>query len=190
MITLGNITREGDPQRRMRALATVLAALAVVAVTAAPTPAAAQQRVLTRACAPSSGTQTMASEDTYTKANVNLCVSVEQRDDGTKVIRADLSGDYFYYWGAAWYSDCPTYCYMKGAFKLRKDGREVAAEPFHRRWSGSNLTVTQTFEADSGHHEVHFEALKYGGYWRDERITTAYEGDHISMNIHVGVDVP
>jgi hypothetical protein len=148
--------------------------------------------VLARTCTPSSGTQTFLSTDEWSKANTNLCVSVEQRDDGTKVIKADLSADFFYCWGTAWYSDCPTECCIKGQFTLRNDGGPRVDHSFHRMWrNAKSFTVTETIPVGSGHYRVSTDALKYGGYWRDARFTSDDKHDDISIHgLHVEVDVP
>ncbi|WP_424534276.1 hypothetical protein ACOZ38_28705 [Sphaerisporangium viridialbum] len=181
-------------QSRRRAIATGLTALAFVTATAAPasataSPPASHQRVLAHTCVPSSGAKTFLSTDKWSKANTKLCVSVEQNADGTKVIKADLSGDFYYYWGAAWYADCSSACNLNGAFTLRKD-RDTTFPYFSEKWSGTSVTVTRTFPVDSGHYRLSFIGFKYGGYWHDKRYTSGDTGDHISIYLDAEVDVP
>ncbi|MEV4375199.1 hypothetical protein AB0J71_49725 [Nonomuraea sp. NPDC049637] len=172
-----------------------MAALAIVAA-AAPTPATAStltatsHHVLAGTCEPSSGTKTFLSWDEYSKGNLRLCATVGVSADGTKTIHAGVSGDFFYYWGAAWYDDCPSYCVMDGAFKVRMDQQGEVSFPSFTRWTGRNGNASYAFPAESGHYyRINFYARKYGGYWRDDRYRSDDTRDEMFPDLTVGVYV-
>lgn len=174
-----------------------MTALAFVAAAAVPAPAVASahpvahQRALAATCDPSSGSQTFYSYDKWSKGNVLLCASVLQRADGTYAIEATFKGDFFYYWGAAWYSEdkCIFGCHLTGNFHLQKPAGVDVFGPIGTTLQGRHGTATHTYEGlTSGHYRVRAGVTKEGGYWRNEG-----QGDssRIGMNtLAVEVDIP
>ncbi|MER5325604.1 hypothetical protein [Streptosporangium roseum] len=197
--------RRGDPrhrssstsgvrreQSRRRGIATGLTALAFLAAAAAPASAAvstrpaAHQSVLASTC----DRNTFFSGDQWSKGNVQLCVDVLQRADGTKALQASFYGDFYYYWGAAWYSDgdCIYGCHLTGRFALRKDGGAPAFGGISATLSGNSGSASHTFEVDSGRYQLTAGVHKEGGYWRNQGNISSSE---LQMNtLKVDVTVP
>jgi hypothetical protein len=156
------------------------------AVASAP---AARQRVLASTCDPSSGTRTFYSWDEYSKGNARLCVTVLQRGDGTATMQANFSSDFFYYWGAAWYSDgtCIFGCFLNGHFTLYKDNAELHTQYFGEPLRGNSGYASHSFDVGSGHYRLDANLHKEGGYWRNEGHTAS---SAVPIHMKLEVDVP
>jgi hypothetical protein len=177
------------------------ATLALTGTTAIPTPAVAsarpavQHKVLADTCDPTSGTRTYYSLYKWSKANARLCVQVNQRADGSKALYVYYGADFFYYWGAAWYSDCRSaeWCTVTGRFTLRRgNGALVGESNFRRDPEGdNNVYAANTFNVDSGRWRVEVAVEKSMGYWAFNRNNPAEVEDRVRMNdFAVEVDVP
>jgi hypothetical protein len=181
---------------------TLTAALALTGTTAIPTSAvasarpAAHHKVLADTCDPVSGTRAYHSLYRWSKANARLCVQVQQRADGSKALYVDYDADFFYYWGAAWYSDCRSaqeWCTVTGNFTLRRgNGALVEQSNFSSRPAGSgHVYASKSFNVDSGRWRVEAAVEKRTGYWAFNRNKQAEVEDVVKMNdFAVEVDVP
>ncbi|MFG6200510.1 hypothetical protein [Nonomuraea sp. JJY05] len=111
-----------------------------------------------------------------------MCASVLKRANGTHAIQATFSGDFFYYWGAAWYEEgkCVFGCHLKGRFWLNKPTGSPVPGEISATLNGRHATDTHTFEGlTSGRYKVTAGVTKEGGYWRNEGQA---DSSRISMN--------
>ncbi|GAA3016876.1 hypothetical protein GCM10017559_45690 [Streptosporangium longisporum] len=122
-----------------------------------------------------------------------MCVGGEGRPDGTRAIRAHLSGDFFYQWVGLWYDDCPSECNLNGHFTLTDTSTGATSQsPYLSKiWGGNrNGSLTHTFEVSSGIYKISFSGRKYGGYWRDGRFQSSDTDDEMSISgLEVTVDI-
>ncbi|MDP9850487.1 hypothetical protein [Streptosporangium lutulentum] len=186
------------PKRsRSRGIATGLTALAFVTAAAAPASATASTRpvahqgVLASICDPGSGRRAYFSYDQWSKGNAGLCADVVQRSDGGKAIQVTFRADFYYYWGAAWYSDgtCIYGCSLSGHFTLDKNGGTAHGD-ISESLNGNSGTATHTFNVDSGHYQLTAVVRKEGGYWRNQGNQHS-SSSVVQMNtLKVDVDVP
>ncbi|MEV0228736.1 hypothetical protein [Nonomuraea sp. NPDC050786] len=175
---------------------TVALALTILTPAVASARPAVSQKVLADTCDPVSGTRTYYSLYKWSKANARICVQVQQRADGSKALYVDYAADFFYYWGAAWYSDCRNaqeQCTVKGRFTLRRgNGALVEQSNFLSHPAGSRHEyAAKTFNVDSGRWRVEATAEKSTGYWAFHRTQPGEVEDVVPMNdFAVEVDVP
>ncbi|TDD18045.1 hypothetical protein [Nonomuraea diastatica] len=208
MTTQRNTPVQGDPQRRRwpahglrrknsRRLTHVLTALALTAVAAvlAPTAASAhpatQHRTLSNDCVLGTHTQTFYSYDQWSKGDARLCASLLGRADGTYTLQATFIGDFYYYWGAAWYSEdkCIFGCHLSGAFYLQRPSGPEDIGPIGTTLQGRHGTATYTFEGlTSGHYRLRAGVTKEGGYWRNQGQA---DSSRIGINtLKIDFDIP
>ena len=90
--------------------------------------------------------------------------------DGTKALQASFYGDFFYYWGAAWYAEgsCVFGCHLTGNFTLRKGGGSPTSGGISTTLNGNSGWAGHIFNVESGNYQLTAGVHKEGGYWRNQ----------------------
>ncbi|MFF0869925.1 hypothetical protein ACFYUV_49790 [Nonomuraea sp. NPDC003560] len=178
---------------RRRAIAAGLTALALLATTAAPATAAthlaARQSMRVNTC----DRGTFYSFDQWSKGNAQLCVNTWQRGDGSYAVEASFYGDFYYYWGGAWYSDgdCVFGCSLSGNFTLEKSDGSRTYGWFSNSLNGNSGWAGHTFDVGGGRYQLTAAVRKEGGYWRNQGSGQYSASSIVPMHgLKITVDLP
>ncbi|GGT43084.1 hypothetical protein GCM10010176_103260 [Nonomuraea spiralis] len=167
--------------------------LAFLTTTAAPAAAAthlsAQRSMRVNTC----DRGTFYSFDQWSKGNAQLCVNTWQRADGSYAVEASFYADFYYYWGAAWYSDgtCVFGCSLSGHFALEKSDGSRMYGWFSNSLNGNSGWAGHTFDVGSGRYQLTASVRKEGGYWRNQGSGQYSASSVVPMNdLKITVDLP
>ncbi|GAA2716027.1 hypothetical protein GCM10010315_26280 [Streptomyces luteosporeus] len=143
--------------------------LATGAASAAPAAGLASETVK---CDPAGGSATFFSPNKWSKVNVQWCVKTFHNSDGTYAVQPFVTGDAYYYWGAAWYHDKAQVngdsAFMGGTIATAVNGKTLASGSYNsgRTQDGTLLVTGARTQVPSGTFKVTFtDMAKHEGYW-------------------------